>query len=219
MSTVSKRKMTPEEYLAKERAAEFRSEFFNGEMFAMAGASWAHTLIKDNLSHEIRNALGASPCLVVTSDLRVKIDATGLYTYSDVIVVCDEPKFEDGCNDTLVNPQVIVEVLSDSTEKYDRGTKFKHYRSVPSIKEYILIAQDESMIERFAFDGEIWSLTDFSGLAVEFAFATLPVRISLDRIYRGVEFPPLQPLHKPRLASDERMRPNEQGALPEIVSD
>src|SRR5947209_3009314 len=146
MSSVPKTLLTTQEYLARERKAEFRSEFYRGEMFAMAGASWEHTLIKDNIAHEARNQLDDGPCRVLTSDLRVKVDATGLYTYPDVIIVCDEPMFEDRMFDTLLNPRCLMEVLSDSTEKYDRGEKFKHYRRVPSLQEYILIAQDEALV-------------------------------------------------------------------------
>src|SRR6516164_9839252 len=118
MSTVAKRLLTSEEYLARERKADYRSEFYRGEMFALAGASWEHTLIKDNLAREAGNQLKTGPCRVVTSDLRVKVSATGLYTYPDVVIVCDEPQFEDQVMDTLLNPRILVEVLSDSTEKY-----------------------------------------------------------------------------------------------------
>jgi Uma2 family endonuclease len=190
MSTVSKRLLSPEEYLARERQAEFRSEFYRGEMFAMAGASWEHTLIKDNLAAEIRQQLKNGPCQVVTSDLRVKVDATGLYTYPDVIVVCDKPEFEDKVLDTLLNPQILVEVLSDSTEKYDRGAKSVHYRRIPSLREYVLIAQDRPLVERYVRqpDGG-WLLMEFNELSQTLAFATIPARIALADIYRGVEFP------------------------------
>jgi Uma2 family endonuclease len=116
MSTVAKPLLSPQEYLVRERQADFRSEFYRGEMFAMAGASWGHTLIKDNLAAETRGQLKAGPCRVGTSDLRVKITATELYTYPDIVVVCDEPRFEDDHFDTLLNPRVLVEVLSDSIE-------------------------------------------------------------------------------------------------------
>ena len=142
MSAAQKTLLTPAEYLARERAAEFRSEFYRGEMFAMSGASWAHSVIKDNLAWETRNQLQGGPCRVVTSDLRVKVSATGLYTYPDLLIVCGEPEFEDEVFDTLLNPRVIVEILSDSTEKYDRGTKFTQYRQLSSLQEYVLVAQD-----------------------------------------------------------------------------
>src|SRR5438094_499662 len=141
MSTVSKRLLSPEEYLAQERRAEFRSEYLRGEVFAMAGASYEHTRIKDNFSREIGNQLKGGPCFVLTSDMRVKVNATGLYTYPDAVIVCEQGRFEDANVDTLLNPRVIVEILSDSTEAYDRGGKFGHYRQIASLQEYVLVAQ------------------------------------------------------------------------------
>jgi Uma2 family endonuclease len=106
----------------------------------MARANYRHTLIKDNLAGEMGNQLEDSPCRVLTSDMRVKVEATGLYTYPDIAVLCHEPQCEDELRDTLLNPRVLVEVLSDSTEKYDRGAKFGHYRRIPSLQEYVLVA-------------------------------------------------------------------------------
>ena len=191
MSSVPKTLLTPQEYLARERAAAFKSEYYRGEMFVMSGASWEHTLIKDNVAQRARNQLDDGPCRVLTSDLRVKVDATGLYTYPDVLVVCEKPQFEDNMFDTLLNPRCLVEVLSDSTEKYDRGTKFAHYRKVPSLQEYILIAQDEPLVERHVRqpDGG-WLMTEFRELTQVFPFTSIPVKIALADIYRGVEFPP-----------------------------
>jgi Uma2 family endonuclease len=190
MASVPKILLTPQEYLARERKAEFRSEFYRGEMFAMAGASWEHTLVKDNTAHEARKQLDDGPCRVLTSDLRVKVNATGPYTYPDIIIVCDEPQFEDNVLDTLLNPRTLSEVLSDSTEKYDRGTKFRHYRQVPSVQEYLLIAQDQPLVERHVrqSNGD-WLMTEFRGLTETFAFTSIPVKIALAAIYRGVEFP------------------------------
>ena len=190
MSSVLKPLLTPQEYLAKERKAEYKSEYYRGEMFAMAGASWEHTLIKDNTAYEARKQLVDSPCRVLTSDLRVKVDASGLYTYPDIIIVCDEPRFEDQMFDTLLNPRVLMEVLSDSTEKYDRGAKFKHYRQLPSLQEYVLIAQDEPLVERHVrqANGD-WLMTEFRGLMQTLALTSVLVKIALTDIYRGVEFP------------------------------
>ena len=191
MSTVSKRLLLPQEYLDRERRADFRSEFYGGEMFAMAGASWEHTLIKDNMAREVGNQLTGGPCRVLTSDLRVKVKATGLYTYPDILVVCDKPQFEDDVRDTLLNPRTIVEVLSDSTEKYDRGVKFAHYRQVPSVQEYVLVAQDRPLVERYVRQpDDTWLLTVFNDVTQTFAFGALPVKIALADIYNGVEFPP-----------------------------
>jgi Uma2 family endonuclease len=194
MSTAVKRLLSPQEYLAIERQAEIRSEFYRGEMFAMSGASWEHTLIKDNLARAAGNQLEDGPCRVVTSDLRVKIDATGLYTYPDITIVCDEPEFEDNVFDTLLNPRVIVEVLSDSTEKYDRGRKFAHYRQLPSVQEYVLVAQNAPLVERYVRQtDESWLLTAFSEMTQTFSFGTIPVKVPLTEIYRGVKFPEAQP--------------------------
>lgn len=189
MSSVPKPLLTPQEYLARERKAEFKSEFYRGELFAMAGASWEHTLIKDNTCHEARKQLDDGPCRVLTSDLRVLVDKTGLYTYPDIIVVCDEPQFEDKMFDTLLNPRVLMEVMSDSTKGYDRGDKFVHYRKVPSLQEYVLIAQDEPLVERHVRqpNGD-WLMTEFRGLEQTLALTSVPVKIALADIYRGVEF-------------------------------
>jgi Uma2 family endonuclease len=190
MSTAPTRRISPQEYLELERRADFKSEYLRGELFAMAGASYEHTLIKDNLAGETRNQLKGGPCRVLTSDMRVKVNATGLYTYPDIAVVCEEPQFEDEVVDTLLNPRAIVEVLSDSTEKYDRGGKFGHYRQVDSLQEYVLVAQDRPLVERYVRQANgSWVLTVFEGLTQTFAFVSIPVRIPLAEIYGGVEFP------------------------------
>jgi Uma2 family endonuclease len=189
MATVPKRLLTPEEYLSLERRAEIRSEFYRGEMFAMSGARWEHNLIKDNLARKAGDQLENGPCRIVTSDQRVKVTATGLYTYPDIVIVCDKPRFEDDVLDTLLNPQVVVEVLSESTEKYDRGLKSAQYRQLASLREYVLIAQDRPCVERYVRQPDLsWVLTDFSGLEQMFAFATIPAQVALADIYRGVEF-------------------------------
>ena len=188
MATVQNRLLTSQEYLALERRAEFRSEFYRGEMFAMSGASWKHTLIKDNIASEAGNQL-EDRGHALTSDLRVKVAANS-YTYPDVVIVCAEPQFEDEFRDTLLNPRVIVEVLSDSTEKYDRGAKFAHYRQVPSVEEYVLVAQDRPLVERYVRQADAsWLLTAFNEMALTFAFASIPVRIALADIYRNVKLP------------------------------
>jgi Uma2 family endonuclease len=190
MSTAPKRLLSPQEYLALERQAETRSEYYRGEIFAMAGASWEHTLIKDNLARKAGDQLEGGSCRVLTSDLRVKVDATGLYTYPSIVIVCDKPQFEDKVMDTLLNPRVVVEVLSDSTEKYDRGAKFAQYRQLPSVQEYVLVAQDRPLVERYVRQADdSWMLTAFSAMTETFAFGTIPVKVALADIYRGVEFP------------------------------
>ena len=194
MSAVPKRLLTPQEYLAQERLAPFRSEYYRGEVFAMAGARFEHCLVKDNMAREAGSQLKDSPCRVLTSDLRVKVNATGLYTYPDIVIVCDKPQFEDDVFDTLLNPLGLVEVLSDSTEKYDRGDKFAQYRQIPFLKEFVLVAPDRALIERYVRQpDDSWLLTEFADLARTFEFSSVPVRIPLAEIYRGVEFPEQPP--------------------------
>ena len=149
VSTQPKPSLTAEEYLAIERDSEERHEFFNGEMFEMGGASEPHNLIVSNICRELGNQLKETPCRAYVNDMRVKVDESGLYTYPDFVVVCEPPRFEDEVLDTLLNPLVIGEVLSKSTENYDRGKKFEHYRKIPTLKECLLIAQDEMHVEHF----------------------------------------------------------------------
>jgi Uma2 family endonuclease len=191
MSAVPKpHKITVDEYFEIEKSAERKSEFHNGEMFLMAGASWEHNLISQSLSSELYLRLKGSECQVFHSDLRVKVDRTGLYTYPDVLIVCGTPEHAPENRDTLVNPKVVFEILSDSTERYDRTTKFRHYKQLPSVLEYVLVSQDEPLVERFERQEDgTWAQSDFVGLEVEVALATVPVSVPMADIYRGVEFP------------------------------
>src|SRR3989442_15220798 len=141
--------ISPQEYLRLERQAAYKSEYVHGQIFAMGGASRKHNLVGGNIFGELRQQLKGRLCEAYMSDMRVKVTATGLYTYPDVVVVCGEPKFEDENVDTLINPTLIAEVLSDSTEAYDRGAKFGHYRKVDSLTEYLLVAQKEPRIEQY----------------------------------------------------------------------
>ncbi|HYN90066.1 MAG TPA: Uma2 family endonuclease, partial [Ardenticatenaceae bacterium] len=138
-----------EEYLVRERGAEAKSEYLDGEIVAMVGASRAHNLLTINVAGLLWQQLGDRPCEVYSNDMRVKIPVARVYTYPDVVVSCDDPLFEDDELDTLLNPIVIVEVLSASTESYDRGKKFSFYRSIPSLIEYVLVAQDEHRVEHY----------------------------------------------------------------------
>jgi Uma2 family endonuclease len=189
MSAVPKSRLTPAEYLAVERKATVKSEYLRGEVFAMAGASPAHNAVNDNLVIEVGSRLKGGPCRTYSSDQRVKVSATGLYTYPDIVIVCGLPDYEDGERDTLLNPQAIIEILSKSTESYDRGAKFRHYQHVESLREYVLVSQDEPVCERFVRqpDGN-WLLTTVSGLDKVFEFASIPVRVPLTEIYRDVTF-------------------------------
>ena len=147
MSSQPDRSLTPEEYLVIERKAERKSEFFAGETFALAGASRRHNRIVTNLVVQIDNQLKERPCNVYSSDMRVKVAATKVYTYPDVVVTCGEESFED--DDTLLSPNLIIEVLSESTEAYDRGERFKHYQQIESFREYLLVVQDPYGVEQY----------------------------------------------------------------------
>jgi Uma2 family endonuclease len=149
MSHQPKTLLTPEEYLALERKSETKSEYYAGEVFAMVGASKRHNLIAANIIRVLGNQLLDRPCNVYPSDMRVKVSATGKYTYPDVVVACEEEKFDDEEKDTLLNPVVIVEVLSESTEAYDRGKKFEQYQHIESLTEYLLITQDPYRVEQY----------------------------------------------------------------------
>jgi Uma2 family endonuclease len=184
MSSHPKAHLTPEEYLAIERQAETKSEYFNGEMFAMVGSSREHNLIAVNIAGELRQQLKGRPCETYTSDMRVRVPATGLYTYLDVVIVCGAPEFDDDHVDTLINPTLIVEVLSESTESYDRGKKFGHYRSIESLVEYLLVAQDEYRVEQFVkqTDGR-WLLSDVRSLEGTVELTSIQCTLRLKEVY------------------------------------
>jgi Uma2 family endonuclease len=190
MSTVPKQFITPEQYLHRERNAEFRSEYLRGEMFAMAGASANHNLIVGNCVQNIGQQLKKKPCRVYPSDLKLRIQATGLYTYPDLSVVCGEPQLESDHGDVLLNPVVLIEVLSDSTEAYDRGKKFEHYRTIPSLKHYVLVAQDRHSIDCFSLnpDGS-WSLTACQTPTGMVELAAIDSQLSAVEVYDKVVFP------------------------------
>src|SRR5215510_7896482 len=165
MSLQPKAHLTPEEYLAIERKAEYKSEYLNGEMFAMSGASERHVSIVANIMYLLVGQLRGRPCTVYSTDLRVRVSPTGLYTYPDVVVVCGQPQFADDQRDTLLNPTLIVEVLSESTKDYDRREKFEHYRSLASLNENVLIARDKHHVEHFVRQSDNrWLLSETNRL-------------------------------------------------------
>ncbi len=192
MSTLPKPKLTPQEYLVRERKAVFKSEYYHGETFAMAGATREHNLIVGNVVRETGNALKARSCEVYPSDMRVKVSPTGLYTYPDATVVCGAPEFDDEQFDTLLNPTVLFEVLSESTESYDRGEKFRQYREIESLKEYVMIAAHRASVECYIrqADGR-WLLQEYQSLEQAATFESINVTIELTEIYRNVA------LHEP----------------------
>ena len=189
MAAQAKVRYTPQEYLAMERQAEGKSEYFQGEIFAMAGGSEEHNLIALNIASELRNQLKGKPCRVYPSAMRVWIPAYEKYTYPDVTVVCGQPQFQDEVRDTLLNPTVIIEVLSPSTEKYDRGKKFERYKSLLSVTDYILVAQDEALLDHYARQPhDQWLLTTVRGRDSQLRIANIGCTLWLSEVYDKVEF-------------------------------
>jgi Uma2 family endonuclease len=189
MSTPPKTRLSPEQYLEIERRAESKSAYFQGEMFAMAGAGEGHNLIAGNLLAGLHAQLRSRACRAYGSDMRVRVSAAGLYTYPDVTVLCGEPQFLDDRRDTLLNPMLIAEVLSPSTEAYDRGRKFGHYRSLESLAEYLLVSSERVSAELFARqpDGR-WLLTAASRLEDTLELPAAGCRLPLADLYEKVEF-------------------------------
>ena len=179
--------LTPEEYIASERKATLKSEYLSGEIVAMSGASNAHNLITMNTTTQLYNQLVEGGCRVFSSDMRVGIGTGVSYFYPDIAVTCDKPRFEDDAFDTLINPQVIIEVLSASTAGYDRGKKFIRYRQLESLQEYILISQDQVHVEHYLRQGKQWVLSEFSALENVLPLVSIGAELSLRQIYRFVE--------------------------------
>ena len=177
---------TAEEYLSRERSASIKSEFQDGQIFAMTGASREHNLISGNIYRELSQQLKSRPCEAYINDMRVKAAKARSYHYPDVAVVCGKPEFEDAQDDTLLNPTLLIEVLSPSTEAYDRGGKFAHYRKIPSLREYLLVMQDQPGIERYQRQGEVWILSEALGLEASLALESIDCRLSLREVYDKV---------------------------------
>ena len=190
MSLQPKPYITPAEYLAIDRKAEYKSEYFNGEMLAMSGASERHVSIVANVMYLLVGQLKGRPCKAYSSDMRVKVSPTGLYTNPDVVVVCGQPQFADEQKDTLRNPTLIVEVLSESTKDYDRGEKFEHYRTLPSLSEYVLIAQDKYHVEHFLRQPDNrWLLSETNLLEDTIHLSSIACDLALTEVYDKVEMP------------------------------
>lgn len=188
MTTRPDIRVTPEEYLRIERAAEWKSEYIDGEMFAMAGASPRHVLIAMNLGAELRDRLRGAPCNTYGSDLRVATDKRRHYTYPDVVVVCGPLQYADDNRDTITNPALIAEILSESTERYDRGAKFERYRAVPTLAEYLLVAQERVHIEVYARQPNgAWILREWNDRDAEIDLTSLGCRLRVAEVYANVE--------------------------------
>jgi Uma2 family endonuclease len=188
MSTQPKNFITPEQYLEIERKAEFKSEYYRGEMFARAVASWNHNRLVWKVINQLGQQLGSGPCRGVPSDMRVHVPATGLYTYPDVTIICGEPQFADDRDDTLLNPTLIVEVLSPSTEAYDRGRKFRHYQSIPSLQHYVLISSDHMQVDWYTRQPDApWLFSSASSPDESITLQAIGCTLKLSDVYEGVE--------------------------------
>ena len=185
--------LTPQDYLCWERQQETRHEFLDGHVFAMTGVSRAHNVLCLNIASSLHQQLRGKPCEIYANDMRVKVSETGMYTYPDLVAVCGEPRFEDAAVDTLLNPVLIIEVLSESTERYDRGAKFTHYRSLASLREYLLISQNEYRVERYARQpGNHWLLTEYQDLGDRIDLTSLDAHLHLAEVYERLLSPDRQ---------------------------
>jgi Uma2 family endonuclease len=189
MSAIPKTKLTSAEYLEFERKSEIKHEYFNGEIFVMSGAKRNHNKVATNINGLVWQHLKGKNCESYSNDMRVFVSKTGLYTYPDLVVVCGEPLFQDNVFDTLLNPVLLIEVLSETTESYDRGKKFQHYRSIESLEEYVLVSQTEARIEKYVKHGDgFWLLSEAVGLDSEIEFSSIECRIALAEVYDKIEF-------------------------------
>ena len=189
MSAHAQPRLTPEEYLEIERAADFRSEYYNGCMYAMSGSSPNHIRINTNITGQLWSALRTRNCMLGSNDFRVRVSPRGLYTYPDIVVVCGELQYAGNPKDTLINPTFILEILSPSTEAYDRGFKFTQYRTIESLEEYVLVSQTEPRVEVYRRQsGGTWLFADASGLHSSVRFESIDCVIGLADIYEKVTF-------------------------------
>lgn len=187
MATQPEPYYSPEEYIALERVAEYKSEYLAGRIFAMAGASEDHNTIAANILYALRNLFQGRDCRVYMSDMRVRVAPNGLYTYPDVASVCGSREFADDHRDTLLNPTVIFEVLSPSTEAYDRGEKFAQYWRLESLTDYVLVAQDRVRVEHFARQRDGWFVSAASSLDEILRLESIGAELPLVAIYENVE--------------------------------
>ncbi len=187
MQEATRSNVTEAEYVEIERRSDIKHEYYQGEMFAMAGASRKHNIISSNIIRDLGNQLRQGPCRVFPSDMRVKIDRIRKYVYPDVSVVCNKDEFTDEEEDTITNPDLIIEILSDSTEAYDRGHKFAHYRKLTSLKEYVLISQDERKIEIFTKnESGYWLYAETDEDRFEIILKSVSCKLNLNDVYEKV---------------------------------
>lgn len=181
--------MTEIEYLMFERTSTIKHEYYHGHIYAMTGAKEAHNIIAGNTIATLHGQVRHKPCRIYPSDMRVKVLETGLNTYPDITILCGQPHFTDTVHDTVTNPIVIIEILSPSTERYDRGLKFKNYRTISTLMDYILIAQDQPHIENYARqeDGR-WALQEAVGKEASLLITSIECVLRLEDIYEKVDF-------------------------------
>lgn len=180
--------VTEAEYLLRERGGATRHEYYDGKIYAMTGGTEPHNLITGNALAALHVQLRQQPCRVYQRAMRVRVAATGLNTYPDGAVVCGRPEFVDGARDTLTNPVVIIELLSPSTERYDRGMKFQHYRTIETLQDYLLIAQDRPYIEHYRRQaGGEWLLREAAGLDAALTIESIACRLLLGDVYEKVD--------------------------------
>ena len=181
-------RLTPDEYLAIERAAETKSEYWDGEMFATSGASRKHGLAGFAIARHLGNQLVDRPCEAFIADMRVRMPKRRAYVYPDVVVACDEPQFEDDHLDTLLNPTLVIEILSPSTANFDRGHKFQHYRTIASLQEYVLVHQDAVQVEHYRRQADdSWVLREYRQWADTLDLASIGCRLPLESIYEKLK--------------------------------
>ena len=179
---------SPQDYLIAERKATIKSEYLSGEILTMPGASLTHAFITGDIDTELNIQLRGKDCEVVTNDVRVKTSPKIAYFYPNVIVFCGEPQFEDNSHDTLLNPVLIIEVLSPSTEKYDKGEKFEYYQQIQTLKEYILVSQDKVHVEHYKLNNTVWNLKTFNSFQDVLIFSSIGCKLSLMDIYTRIDF-------------------------------
>jgi Uma2 family endonuclease len=188
MATAALNRYTPEEYLTLERHAEFRSEYIDGRIVAMTGGSIPHNYIVGNIYAGLLARFAGRPCHVFFADVKVRFGWGTNYTYPDVMALCGPPGHGDGHEEVLTNPALIVEVLSRSTEAYDRGEKFKRYKAIETLREYVLISQDEVLVEHFAREGDFWNRTAVTDLDAVIEFRSVACSLPMREIYRRTDF-------------------------------
>ncbi len=181
--------VSAEDYLRMERTSQQKHEYYQGEVFAMAGASLNHNDIFTNLFGHLSLKLKGKGCKPYGSDLRVHIPMNTLYTYPDISIVCGKPETTDNAFDTITNPCIIIEILSSSTKSYDRGDKFNLYRQIPTLQEYILIDSETVSVEHFVrTDVHEWRLTELKDITDVFMIKTVAIRITLESLYLDINF-------------------------------